>query len=57
MATFPDARVRAVAASPHFGKNWLVVKTWSEKARYYQRKCPADRGSVESRPRYLTRAT
>jgi len=26
----------AVAASPHFGKNWLVVRAWNEKARYYQ---------------------
>jgi HEPN domain-containing protein len=34
MANLEGARAADAAANPALGRNWLVVKDWSEKARY-----------------------
>ena len=34
MADLEGARAADAVANPALGKNWLVVKDWSEKARY-----------------------
>ena len=34
MADLEGARATDAAANPALGKNWMVVKDWSEKARY-----------------------
>ncbi|MBI3467426.1 MAG: hypothetical protein HY000_30830 [Planctomycetes bacterium] len=36
-ANLKVARDLAVAANPHFGNNWIVVKAWNESDRYYQK--------------------